>query len=359
MANSGEPLMLKYLHDKGAKEGVPVSGTFELTQRCNFNCEMCYVHDANKKDDPLTCEQWLELGRQAQKAGTILLLLTGGEPLIRKDFDDIYIGLIKMGFLISINTNGSLVDKHIEVFKKYPPARFNISIYGADDVAYNNLCHVRQFNKVISNIKLLRDNGMTVKINLVATPANGMDCLKIIDIANDLGTIIKPTAYAYPAIRLGKVDNEARYSPEVAAKYSVMMDKYRYEPDFFKGKMRYIHSLQEGPLRDKVLCRAGSCTFWITADGIMRPCGMMPEPDAYPIRDGFAKAWEETKANTNAIPVPEECKTCKYSGVCMVCAAMCKAETGEFDKKPEYVCQMMKKLYELSEKELEGDTNEN
>ena len=52
MPNYAEPLMVKYLHDKGAREGIPVSGTFELTQRCNFSCEMCYVHDCKQKADP-------------------------------------------------------------------------------------------------------------------------------------------------------------------------------------------------------------------------------------------------------------------------------------------------------------------
>ena len=49
MPDYAEPLIVKYLHEKGEREGIPVSGTFELTQRCNFNCEMCYVHDCKQK----------------------------------------------------------------------------------------------------------------------------------------------------------------------------------------------------------------------------------------------------------------------------------------------------------------------
>ena len=90
MPDFAEPLMVKYLHDKGAREGIPVSGTFELTQRCNFNCEMCYVHDCKQKTDPPTAEDWLNLAQQAKDAGTVFLLLTGGEPLIRDDFEEIY-----------------------------------------------------------------------------------------------------------------------------------------------------------------------------------------------------------------------------------------------------------------------------
>ena len=347
--------MVKYLHDKGAKEGLPISGTFELTQRCNFNCDMCYVHDANKKADPLTAEQWLDLGRQAQKAGTVFLLLTGGEPLIRNDFDEIYLGLVKMGFLISINSNGSLIDRHIELFKKYPPIRFNISLYGANDEAYNSLCHVRSYDKVISNIKILRDNGISVRINHVVTPANKNDSKFIVDKAKELDAFLKATSYAYPAIRLGKTDNEARLSFEEATRKMLELDRYRYSKEDYFKKLRAYASLPEGPKTNTIRCRAGSCSFWITADGVMRPCGMISEPDTFPVRDGFDKAWEETKLATSKIRLPDECINCKYSGICIVCAAMCKAETGEFNKKPEYICNMMERLYELSLEELEGE----
>ena len=359
MTNLGEPVMVKYLHAKAATDGIPISGTFELTQRCNFNCEMCYVHDANKKADPFTAEQWLDMGKQAKDAGTIFLLLTGGEAMVREDFDEIYEGLVKMGFAISINTNGSLIDRHIELFKKYPPIRFNITLYGCDDRAYKSLCHVRSFDKVVSNIKLVKENGMEVRMNHIMTPDNCEDYKKIVDISNELGVAIKPTAYAYPPIRLGKIVNEARLTAEKAAEYTIKMDKYLYEPEFFKGKYKNMVSLPEGTHSNCMSCRGGSCTYWITADGIMRPCGMMPEPDAYPFRDGFLKAWEMTKASTQRIHTPDECVNCKFSGICFNCAAMSKAETGEFNKRPDYVCRMVKKMYELALKETEGEINEN
>ena len=337
--------MVTYLHEKARAEGTPVSGTFELTQRCNFNCKMCYVHEANAKPDSLTAQQWLELGRQAQKAGTVFLL-------IRSDFDEIYEGLIKMGFLISINSNGSLIDKHIEIFKKYPPLKFNISIYGSDNDAYYSLCGVNKYEKVISNIDLLRENGIEVRVNLVATPANGRCYKEIIDICEKRDMVMKPTAYAYPAIRLGKKDNEARFDPITAARYAMWIDKYLYEDEFYNTRLKRFAELGGSKIKNnKVRCRAGSAAFWITADGIMRPCGMMPDLDAFPLRDGFDKAWDETKVFTANIKTPSKCIDCEYSGICTVCAAMCKAETGSYDGVPEYVCKMTKQIHEIAKAE--------
>ena len=66
--------------------------------------------------------------------GVVFLLITGGEPLLRDDFPQIYTELSKLGFIISINTNGYLItDKILELFKKNPPTRVNISLYGAND----------------------------------------------------------------------------------------------------------------------------------------------------------------------------------------------------------------------------------
>ena len=89
-----EPYLSKYLHSKGARLGLPVSGNFELTARCNFNCPMCYVHSSENDRDSLakelTTEQWIELARQAKDQGMVFALLTGGEPFVRKDFFEIY-----------------------------------------------------------------------------------------------------------------------------------------------------------------------------------------------------------------------------------------------------------------------------
>ena len=103
-----EPAWSRYIHAKGARLGLPIAGNFEITSRCNFNCKMCYIHD-NAAQGELSAAEWIEIGRQAAGAGMVFLLITGGEPLIRKDFPEIYLGLKKLGLLISINTNASLL----------------------------------------------------------------------------------------------------------------------------------------------------------------------------------------------------------------------------------------------------------
>lgn len=112
-----EAPLTKFLFHKASGQLLPLSGTFELSPVCNFSCRMCYVRKTPQEVAAhpramLTLERWLELARQAREQGMLYLLLTGGEPFLWPDFWPLYEQLIDMGFLISINTNGSLIDEY-------------------------------------------------------------------------------------------------------------------------------------------------------------------------------------------------------------------------------------------------------
>lgn len=113
--SSTEPRLSSYLHARACRSGTPLAGNFELTARCNFNCKMCYVHltaeEQQRRGRELTAEEWLAIAQEARSRGMLFLLLTGGEPLIRKDFRYLLTELKKMGLLVSVNSNGSLIDR--------------------------------------------------------------------------------------------------------------------------------------------------------------------------------------------------------------------------------------------------------
>ncbi|MFR2769413.1 MAG: radical SAM protein [Thomasclavelia sp.] len=94
----------KQVWQKAFDDAIPISGTFELTPRCNFNCKMCYVHllekDIPKYGKELSAKKWIDIAKQAKEAGTTWLCITGGEPLLHPEFEEIYTQLSKMGFLL-------------------------------------------------------------------------------------------------------------------------------------------------------------------------------------------------------------------------------------------------------------------
>ena len=83
----------KYLEQQAYANKIPFKGVFELTARCNFNCKMCYVHRQDSalcKSQEKSAEWWIDLGKKAVEQGVVFLLITGGEPLLRDDFPQIY-----------------------------------------------------------------------------------------------------------------------------------------------------------------------------------------------------------------------------------------------------------------------------
>ena len=348
-----EPYLSTYLHGKGKKLGLPIAGNFELTARCNFNCPMCYVHMTQEQVDAagkeLTAQQWLSIAREAKDRGMIFALLTGGEPLVRKDFFEIYRGMKEMGLLISVNSNGSMIrGKILDQFLEDPPARFNISLYGGSNETYAGMCGLPVYDQVKENIRALRKAGVTVSLNLSITPYNCQDLERIYADAEELDVNVKASSYMYPPIRVNGEQYGCgnRLTPEEAAACAVKWDQLRFAPEEFVLRAESMHNyeavepdgcpVEEG---EGVRCRAGSTAFWMTWDGRMLPCGMMPGPVAYPLETGFDAAWEYIRKETSAIRTPAKCKNCKYQPVCAVCAAVCVTETGKFDGVPEYVCR--------------------
>ncbi len=343
-----EPYLSTYLHARGRQLGLPISGTFELTARCNFSCPMCYVHLANARpEQELTASQWIQLARQARDAGMIFALITGGEPFLRKDFFEIYSAMKAMGLMVSINSNGSMLSGPVlEKLLADPPFRINISLYGGCRQTYRQMCGQDAFDQVLSAVRALHQAGVDVRLNLSITPYNRQDIRKILEISRQLGVHIKGTAYMYPPIRLDGCTSN-RLTEDQAAQAAVEWDQLRFSGEEFALRAQAIHALQaveppECPVESDpgVACRAGSSSFWLTWDGRMTPCGMMPHPVTFPLEAGFQPAWQGILEATRAIRTPAQCAACPKKQICGVCAAVCLTETGSFDGVPEYMCRM-------------------
>lgn len=352
-----EPYMSTYLHGKGARLGLPIGGNFELTPRCNFNCPMCYVHRQNAEGE-LTGGQWIELARQARDGGMIFALLTGGEPFLRKDFFQIYSQMKAMGILVSINSNGALLNGSIrEQLIADPPMRLNISLYGGCRETYRKMCGRDAFEQVVENIRALKEAGVDVRLNVSLTPDNYRDLDRIFAISREMNIPAKATSYMYPPVRLSDAP-AYRLSAEDAAKCMVQWDRLRLEPEEFALRAAAYGTCSaelEGEcgadVNEGVSCRAGRSSFWLTWDGRMLPCGMMPGPESRPLEVGFGEAWAQLRQATADIRLPGACSGCPKRKICTVCAAVCVAETGAFDGKPEYVCRMTEEILGLYQKE--------
>lgn len=337
-------LLISNLFAKADKNGIPLSGSFELTSRCPFDCKMCYIHRKENDCEAIRQEKdtewWLSLAEQAQKSGMLMLLLTGGEPLLRKDFEEIYLGAKKLGLLVSVNTNGLLIDDDkVKLFADNPPQKINISLYGASEETYRELCgNGKAYEKVFSAVRKLRQAGVDVKINYTVTQYNSHDAQKIYEFTKELGIPVQTVTYMFPPVRVG---GEAdRLSPERAAEVQFDCRMLEWGAEKYKAhleaKAKIVRKTDESE-SESIPCRAGRSTFWVTWDGKMTPCGTMNKP-AFDITD-FESAWESIKEARTGIFLPPKCKTCELRNYCDMCAAVTLAETGDFGAVPEYLCR--------------------
>ena len=107
------------------------------------------------------------------------------------------------------------------------------------------------------------------------------------------------------------------------------------------------------PTDGKVRCRAGKASFWITWDGWMTPCGMMPEPKVDVTRGTFEEQWEKLTEVSGQLRVSGICSKCPNQLLCHSCAAMAEAETGSTEKVPVYLCEMVNEMKKYAKLQLE------
>lgn len=342
----------RMLLDQARRTRTPANGSIELLPLCNMNCDMCYVRlsreEMEAKGRLRTADEWLEIGRQMKDAGVLFLLLTGGEPFLYPDFRRLYLELRKMGMIITINTNGTLIDEDLAAFfGKYKPRRVNITLYGTDEETYANLCHYPGgYEKTLRGIRLLREQGVDVKVGGSLARANRDDLDKLLDIGEELDIPVRVDTYMMPATRERDLpyNIQSRLNPEEAARARIHALKREMGPELFPQYVRQSVERADHPepveaKPGHMSCMAGQCSFTINWQGEMRPCVILTEPAISVFEVGFKAAWKYIVEETHKILLNEKCSNCHMRHLCRTCAASALLETGSYDGVPDYMCR--------------------
>jgi molybdenum cofactor biosynthesis protein A len=152
-----------------------------LIEKCNLRCRYCMPEnpDWTPKEDLCTTEELLQLIDQFMEFGIKKVRLTGGEPLVRKDVDVILEHLSGYDAELSMTTNGILADRYLSLLKKYGVNKLNVSLDTLKPDKFAMITRRSGFEKVISNIHLLVNEGFNVKVNAVIM--RGMNDGELID----------------------------------------------------------------------------------------------------------------------------------------------------------------------------------
>lgn len=329
------------------KHAIPLSGMFELTPRCNFNCKMCYVHLSQDRisqfGSEMNAEEWIRLAEQARDAGMLSLCITGGEPLLHPEFEKIYRAVSQMGFQITLQTNASLISKPIlQLLDEYPPNQVKITIYGSNDAIYRDVCGVEQgFTRVDAGIHALK--ALQIPILLVTTVIK-QNMLDLPDIHSYTQQLQLPWGYStavHPSLRGAETN-----ASEVAIVEKTATD--------FRADIRRMMSLPPRKADDKPCdyCKGYRTSFWITWNGKLRFCSFMNEPDITVYQTNFMDAWKQLVDYEDHLRWPVACQKCEVREVCRMCAGSLASRSGSVSKVDETFC---KKFRQYIKEEREDD----
>lgn len=346
----------KRLVAKATLAHIPITASFELTPCCNMQCNMCFISmkqtEVQAHGGIKGLDFWLQKACELKEMGTLFILLTGGEPLLYPDFKELYKALREMGFIVTLNTNGTCITEDIaKLFKEYLPRRVNVTLYGASKETYVKLCHHSEgFNQCINGITLLKKYNIDTKLNVSVVKENQHEFTNILAIGDKFSIPAVVNSYMFPCSRSIRNQigiKESRLEPEIGGKYDALAAKYT-KGTFFKEKTISILNEIEQTEANKnpitLSCRAGRNSLWINWQGVMTPCVMMEYPSINLNHISVKDAWQEIRKMCTLLPSHNECIGCKLRNLCQVCYASAALEEQHYGT-INYLCKFTQSEY--------------
>lgn len=343
------------LWDKLKDKRLPLSFDLEVTARCNNACPHCYINlpagDRAARDRELTIAEIGDIAAQAVRLGALWCLVTGGEPLLRPDFADLYLTLKRQGLLVSVFTNATLVTPaHVALFKKYPPRDIEVTVYGVTRETYERVTREPgSFDKFTAGLNRLLEGGVRVRLKAMAIQSNLSEQAAIAEFCR---ARTKDYFRFDPQLHL-RYDGNAARNAEIAAE--------RLTPDqvltLERADGQRLEALQKegGTLINAELthtgcdhlfhCGAGRNSFSVSYDGYFRLCSSLwAEGTTFDLRRGpLAEAWNTLVPQVRDLrsrrpEFLESCRRCALVDLCLWCPAHAHLETGALDGTTPYFC---------------------
>lgn len=335
------------------KEYYPWSGHIELTYCCNLNCVHCYCKGSENSLEELTTEEWKKILDIIQKEGCLWLCFTGGEPLIRNDFLEIYSYAKKKGFIITLFTNGLLLRGEIlNYLEKSPPFSIEITLNGITERTYESITQVPgSFSQTINTIRRLAEKNLKLILKTNCLKQNKDELGRIKKFTEELlGKPAKNKYYfkydpmIYPRLNSDRTPCDFRLS------FKELVEAKKQDADIWKEYQKGLHSDFPEFKRDKdflYLCNAWMNQFFIDPFGRLKFC-MFSDKFSIDLkttlfREGFY-SWL-SKILNERFKTHSECKNCSLRPMCHHCPARAYLETKDEEAVVPYYCELAKAMY--------------
>lgn len=336
--SSYRELTRRILREAGAA-GQPANGSFELTARCNLACRMCYVrhsHACEANSPPeLSADQWAQLALEAVDAGMVFLLLTGGEPLLRPDFFDIYHRVAPLGVMLILFTNGTLVTKEVaRRLAECPPSRTEVTLYGATEPTYEAVTGAPGgYRRCVAGIEHLLNAGLTLLVKSTVCALNVHEIDEMRGMADRWGVPFAVSPHLFgPRDGVESESCQLRLTPCQQA--DVEAQAWVDPPPAEDAGL--------APPGSAFYCSAGTSSFIVSSTGEMGICNTLPLPRAQPLQVGFAEAWRQVREFALSIPPTPQCASCELRRYCGCCPGWSYSEMRRLDGAVPFLCELAK-----------------
>jgi AdoMet-dependent heme synthase len=325
--------------------GYPFHIVWEVTTRCNLNCIHCYASSVDSPQAELSTVEGKKLLDQIAAVEKIrMIVITGGEPLLRKDIFELIEYAGKLGFRVIFSTNGTLLTPDMaKDLAKLGVANFSISLDG-----YTQQCHesIRRipgcFNQAINGIKAAAQTKACVQVNFTAMQENLAELPGLIDMAEELKSDIimvfqtipprtergahelngEQQAYLMETIAQKQKKTQALIIPVCSPEYWAWLTENRQNP-------------LEKLIQRKAFsgCGAGSGFSYIRFDGDVWPCNFIPTAAGNVRKTPFQEIWNNSPVlqefRGRKQPLKGVCGDCSQQDICGGCRGRAFAHTSD------------------------------
>jgi radical SAM protein with 4Fe4S-binding SPASM domain len=327
----------------------------ELTERCNNDCIHCSIHQQENSElaraRELSADDIKVILGEAASLGALTVRFTGGEPLLRDDFEEIYLSARKLGFKVLLFTNARLITPHMaELFAKTPLLdKIQVTVYGMSEESYETCVRGKgaysEFKKGI-DLLLLHNIPFIVKGALLPSAKYEIDDFEAW--AQTIPWMDRPPAMAMLFNLRDRRDSEKKNElirkirPDPGTYISIL----RRHPTYLEEMITFCHRFS-GPAGDRLFRCNSSHSACVDPYGNLQLCLPLRHPQTvYPLRKGslqdaltsFFPEIRKMKAGNSEYL--ERCAICFLKGLCEQCPAKSWSEHGTLDTPVEYLCEI-------------------
>lgn len=295
--------------------------TLVVTHRCNAKCIMCSSYE-----NPSCVKDEISLEDIKKIPASKFIQITGGEPFMRADLEEIVEILSKKAKRLMINTNGFFTDKLLKLCKRYPNLAIRISIDGNREV-HNSIRRIDIYDKAVASLDALIKLGISdLGISFTLQENNADQLINMYKFALDKGVDFG-VGVIHNSFYFSKDDNTIKNENLLKTELNKLVwaqlkskRKKDWARAFFNDMS--INYIDGKPMPIK--CDAGKSSFTIECNGNVLPCNMTPTE--WIMGNIKKQTWEEVLQSKKALEINERCRKCKLNcwSICNVQSAIKK-----------------------------------